>query len=136
MRNWIRTALATFTLYGCTATKPSPKACSEFRTGSYTFNIYNESGLGHWKKLTYFITRSDTLELVTSTHFPEDTSIYRITWTNACEYKSLRLNPKLDLDSFILRQEPTGTIHKIVKASDEYFLLKNNGRKDTIWKAR
>jgi hypothetical protein len=136
MRNLIRTALLTFTLHSCAATKPLPQMCSEFRNGRYFYNMYNESGLGHWKKLTYFITRSDTSEVVTSTHFPEDTSIYKITWTGACEYKSLRLNPKLDLDSFLIRQDPTGINHKIVKATDEYFIMKNNGRKDTIWKAR
>jgi hypothetical protein len=94
--------------------------------------MYNEGGLGHWKKLTYFITRSDTLEVVTSTHFSEDTSIYQVTWIGACEYKSLRLNPKLDLDSFQIRQQPTGTSHKIVKATNDYFIIKNNSRNDTI----
>ena len=98
--------------------------------------MYNESGLGHWQKLTYFITRSDTLELVTSGHFPNDTAMYRITWTGTCEYKSLRLNPKIDLDSFLVQQHPTGTSHKIMKITDEYFIVKNNDRKDTIWKAR
>jgi len=136
MRKLIRTALLTFTLYSCAVTKPSPPTCSEFRTGRYIFNMYNESGLGHWKKLTYFITRNDTLELVTSIHFPQDTSIYQITWAGDCEYKSVRLNPKLDLDSFFIRQYPTGTSHKIVKATDDYLIVKSNGRKDTIWKAR
>ena len=98
--------------------------------------MYNESGLGHWKKLTYFITRSDSLEIVTSTHFPEDTAINKITWTGACEYKSFRLNPKIDLDSFLVRENPTGTHHTIVKATEDYFIVKNLGRKDTIWKVR
>lgn len=136
MKKLIRIPLLILIFCSCTVTKPQSEKCSEFRSGRYIFNMYNKSGLGHWTKLTYFINRSDTLELVTSAHFPNDTSIYRITWTAGCEYKSLRLNPKSDLDSFLIRQEPTGTNHKVVKATDDYFILKNHGRKDTIWKAR
>ena len=98
--------------------------------------MYNESGLGHWTKLTYFISRNDSLEIVTSTHFPKDTAINKITWTGACEYKLLRLNPKIDLDSFLIRQNPNGTSHIIVNATEDYFIVKNFGRKDTIKKVR
>ena len=136
MRMPIRTALLILVFYSCGVTKPLPQDCSGFRTGRFILNIYNESGMGHWNKLTYYVTRADTLEIVTSTHFTQDTSIYRITWTGPCEYKSLLLNPKIELDSILLQQNPTGTSHKIVKATDDYFIVKNYGRKDTIWKAR
>lgn len=136
MRISVKTALLFVVFYSCVATKPSLQTCSGFRTGRYIFSIYNESGVGHWKKITYFINRADTLEIVTSNHFPQDTLIYKITWTGACEYKSFLLNPKLGLDSFLIRQYPTGTSHRIVKMTDEYFLVKNSGREDTLWKAR
>ena len=136
MKRLIRAAFLTFTFYGCTVTKPLHQTCNEFRNGRYTYNIYNESGLGHWRKLTYFITLSDSLEIVTSTHLPKDTAINKITWTGACGYKSLRLNPKSDLDSFLIRQNPTGTRYTIVRATEAYFIVKNFGRKDTIWRSR
>jgi hypothetical protein len=136
MINLIRTSLLTFIISGCASTKPTKKACEEFRNGRFIFNMYNESDLGHWKKLTYFISRNDTIEIVTSMHFPEDTSIFKISWTGDCEYKSLRINPKLNIDSFLIQKKPTGTRHKIVIATDEYYIVSNNSRKDTIWKAK
>lgn len=136
MKILITATLTFFAFLKCTVTKLAPQQCDEFRSGSYVYNMYNESGLGHWTKLTYFITRNDSLKIVTSNHFPQDTSIYRITWTGTCEYKSLLLNPKFDFDSFLVRRNPTGTRHTIVKAADDYFIVKQFGRKDTLWKAK
>ena len=137
MKKLIRTILLTLSFYSCTATKPTPENCREFRSGRYIFNKYNKSGLGHWSKLTYFITRMDSLEFETATHFPNDTSIYRIAWTGACEYRSLLLNPKMDLDSFFVKTYPSGTKHTIIKATDDYYIAKRNRNdRDTIWKAK
>jgi hypothetical protein len=116
-------------------TKPTPEKCSNFRSGRYIFNMYNETGLGHWRKLSYFITRNDSLEFVTSNAFPNDTSIYRITWTGPCEYRSFLLNPKIGLDSFLVQKYPSGTINTILKVTDDYFIVKNYGnQRDTVWK--
>ncbi len=120
----------------CIITQPGNETCNEFRSGSFKLNLYNKGSLGHWQRLTYFITRNDSVDYVTSIHFPNDTSIYRITWMGKCEYKSVLLNPKNDLDSFLIRSYPTGINHKVLKVTEDYFLVKNLGRKDTIWKMK
>jgi hypothetical protein len=134
MKELIGTTLLLIILCSCSVTKPAVEACNELRSGRYVYNMYNNSGLAHWAKLAYFITRSDSLEMVTSPHFPQDTSIYKITWTGACEYRLLLLNPRMDLDSALIRQYPAGINHKIVKTTDGYFIVKKHERKDTIWK--
>ena len=137
MKYLIRATLLTLTFYSCTATKLPFQKCSDFRSGRYFSNMYNESGLGHWTKLTYYITRSDSLEFVTSTQFVNDTTIYKVTWTGDCEYKLLLLNPKTKLDSLLITRHPTGINNTVVKATDDYFIIKNySDTKDTVWKAR
>lgn len=137
MSKLLRTILLSLTFYSCKVIKPSSEKCSEFRSGRYIFNLYNESGLGHWTKLTYFIIRNDSSELVTSTHFPQDTSIYRVTWIGDCEYKTLLLNPKISLDSFLVNKHPLGINNTITKATNKYFIIKNDGNtRDTIWKIK
>lgn len=120
----------------CAVSKLSSEKCNDFRFGKYTHNVYNKSGLGHWTKLTYTMTRNDSVEIVTSSHFPTDTAIYQIMWVGPCEYRSTRLNPQTDLDSFLIRQNSTGYRHKILNSTEEYFILKNYERKDTIWRVR
>jgi hypothetical protein len=137
MKELIKSALLTLTFYSCTVTKSPSEKCSEFRSGKYIFNMYNESALGHWKKLTFFITRNDSLEHVTSTHFSNDTSIFRITWTGVCEYRELLLNPKNDIDSFLIERYPSGTSNTIIKAKNDYFIVRHDAYiKDTIWKIK
>jgi hypothetical protein len=93
--------------------------------------MYNESGLGLWTKLTYSITRNDSLEFVTSAHLPNDTSIYKVNWTGACEYQLLLLNPKTNLDSLLITRHSTGTNNMVVRATDDCFIIKNySDRKD------
>ena len=136
MKVSVKIVLLTLVLYGCTLTRLPTDRCSEFRSGRYIYKVYNQSGLGHWTELSYFITRNDSLEMVTSAHFPQDTAIKRIIWTGSCEYKSVLLNPATNLDSFMVQQYPDGTRHAIVNVADDYFIIKNYGRKDTIWKVR
>lgn len=119
---------------GCTASRHMPVDCRKLRSGNFILNIYNNSRIGHWRHFTILINRNDTLEYSVSSIFPSDTSYYKIIWTAACEYRSLLLNPKNGLDSFMISNEPKGELNTIIDIQDQYYIIQRTRKsKDTLW---
>jgi len=96
--------------------------------------MYNNSGLGHWTKMTLYIERNDSFEITTREYPIKDTQISRLKWTGPCEYNLLWINPQTHLDSVYLKVSPNGTTYSIKQVTAKYILVKSSGQIDTIWK--
>lgn len=105
-----------------------------FAKGHYVQHVYNPSGIGHWTKLTFYITLKDSSEISIIDHPFRDTQEYRITWAGKYKYKMVLVHPKNDLDSFVVRRYPKGLTRRIKKITQEYLLIKTHGETDTLWK--
>src|SRR5690606_41737294 len=82
-------------LAGCLNTRNIPEAkCRLFRTGNFIQNEYNESGLGHWKKMSFLIYRNDSSEFIISKTniLPDDSSYYKIKWLSSCSYEQIYIS--------------------------------------------
>ena len=120
-------------LGGCVSTSEHI-GCGSYDNGRYIQYLYNPSGLGHWTKMTLNIEKRDSFEIVTREYPITDTAIYKVTWVDHCKYKLIRTNPKDNLDSFMVRQNPKGLLRTVKKVTSEYLLIKSKYRLDTLWK--
>lgn len=118
----------------CVSTKPTPDVCNSFKSGKYVQYMYNNSGLGHWTKMTLHIDIRDSFQIVTREYPIRDTQISRLKWPSPCKFNSLWINPKTDLDSASVKIYPKGTNYSIKKVTSKYILVKSRGQVDTIWK--
>ena len=123
-----------FYLNGCLSTKPSVDVCNGFKNGSYIQYMYNNSGLGHWTKMTLYIERNDSLQITTREYPISDTTISRLKWLSPCKYNLLWLNPQTHLDSTFLKVSPNGITYLIKEVTSKYILVKSNSQLDTLWK--
>jgi len=125
-------------LAGCLNTRNIPEAkCRLFRTGNFIQNEYNESGLGHWKKMSFLIYRNDSSEFIISKTniLPDDSSYYKIKWLSSCSYEQIYVSSNNKwVDSLVraklLTEKET---YFIIKATEKYCIQKHNGAKDTLW---
>jgi hypothetical protein len=126
--------LSSILLLSCSLQKPSASICASYKNGEFIQKEYNSSGLGHWSEMTFFINRADSLQTYTRTIPFADTSLYKISWSSACEYNLTLLNPKSSYDSaYLYKYYPKGKRFKITKATADYYIEKSISGKDTIW---
>lgn len=123
---------------GCLATRNlTDSKCKLYQTGSFIQNEYNESGLGHWKKMSFLISRTDSTEFIVSKRniLPDDTSYYNIKWLTPCSYELTYVSSTNTwVDSLVkkklLSEKQT---YFIIKATEKYYIQKEDDEKDTIW---
>ena len=121
----------------CSVAKNVPSDCHNLRSGKYLLNMYNNTGLGHWRHITVTINRNDSSEYKVLSISASDTSFYKINWVGSCEYFSVLTNPKNKLDSVLIRMDPNGTRYKIIDIQDQYYIVRiNRSGQDTIWRAK
>ena len=119
-------------LFGCRATKLSPELCLAMRTGHFTRNLYNSSGLGHWTHVVVQIVRKEN-EQIERMDYTNTTTTYEVKWLNACEYSLTILTPKTWADSVFVKMNPKGEKHSIKNITSDYVLEQVSGSTDTLW---
>jgi hypothetical protein len=117
---------------GCRTTKPSPEICLSVRTGHFVRHLYNSSGLGHWTHVIVQIDRTEK-EQVQRLDYTMTTTIYKMEWLDACDYKLTILKPKTWADSVFVKMYPKGEQHRIKSVTSDYVLEKVSGSTDTLW---
>ena len=119
-------------LSSCFTTKKNIVSCDNFRTGYFKYEMYNKSGLGHWRQITILINRNDSTQTEVNSSFPGDTTVYNIKWNSACTYELIL---KESNDKFVTEYHKYADpiYHKIVKASDNYYIYKYRSRTDTVY---
>jgi hypothetical protein len=125
-------------LVSCRTIKISENSCKLYQKGIFEQNAYNNSGLGHWRKLTYLINRSDSTETVISLLtkiFPADTTYFRIKWIDECSYETTYLSGGGHwLDSLIRNKKiPDRWKCSIIKGTDKFYIQKRDRQIDTMW---
>ena len=123
---------------GCSNTRNiSDSKCRLFQIGNFIQNEYNESGLGHWKKMSFLISRNDSSEFIISKRntLPDDSSYYKIKWLSSCRYEQTYISStNAWVDSLIktklLSEKET---YSIIKATEKYCIQKHHGERDTLW---
>lgn len=127
--------LLLFALLGsCVSTKPTAGDCAGCKTGHFTYDMYDNSGIGHWPKMTLFVERNDSLEIITRNYPIQDTVISRITWLSDCKYNLQRLFPVSHFDSLYVKLRPKGNTYTIKKVTANYILTKQDRKADTLWR--
>jgi hypothetical protein len=121
-----------FCFAGCISIKSSDN-CERLRTGKFIQYMYNSSGMGHWTKITLFIERNDSIQVVTQEYPFRDTQIFRIKWLDRCKYNLLWTNPQTSFDSAYAKASPNGTTYRIIKQTSNYVLVRWRNQVDTIW---
>jgi hypothetical protein len=125
-------------LVSCRTMKISENSCKLYQKGIFEQNAYNNSELGHWRKLTYLINRSDSTETVISLPtkiFPADTTYYKIKWIDECSYETTYLTGGSHwLDSLIRNKKiPKTWKCSIIKGTDKFYIQKRDRQIDTMW---
>lgn len=130
--------LTSYFMTGCQTSKHlQDSRCESYHTGSFIQNEYNESGLGHWKKMSFLISRTDSTELIISKTniLPDDTSLYYIKWLTPCSYElSYVSSTNTWVDSLIkIKILPERKTYFIIKATEKFYIQKQDNEKDTVW---
>jgi hypothetical protein len=124
-------------LLGCTTARISETTCKKCEKGNFIQYAYNNSGLGHWKKLTFLINRTDSTEIVINTAniLPADTCYYKIKWLNSCSYEATYIAGAGEwVDSLIRNKKyPAPQKYSIIKGTDKYYIQRQDEQNDTIW---
>ena len=122
---------------GCATLKISDNACDRYKKGNFINYEYNNSSIGHWKKLTYLITRYDSIETTISTErpFPAETTYYKIKWLDPCTYETTYITGANNWVDSLIRNKayPNTWKNSIIKGTDKYYIRARNMQRDTIW---
>ena len=121
--------------------KTSEALCDQYHNGNFEQNIYNDSGLGHWKEMTLLISRTDSIQGVVtiSNLLPPDTSYYSIRWLSSCSYEIsyIRRDGQLISPFEYERLIPASQTYRMSKANAFYSIQRmNGGERDTVWVRR
>lgn len=130
--------ITSFFFIGCQATKQIENStCTLYKKGNFVQYEYNDSGMGHWRKMSFLITRTDTTEIIISkmTILPDDTSYYHIRWSTPCSYEQTYISSTNKwVDSLVKEKSlPEKRTYFITKAKEKYYIQKQDNKKDTIW---
>lgn len=125
-------------LGGCQVTKRIPDStCKLYQTGNFIQNEYNDSGLGHWRKMTFLINRTNSTETVISTRtiVPDDTTYYSIKWLTPCSYEFTYISSTNTWIDSSMKKILLSTKRKcfIIKGNEKYYIQRQDDQKDTIW---
>jgi hypothetical protein len=123
---------------GCQATQRIQEStCKMYQTGNFIQNEYNNSGLGHWRKMSFLINRTNSSETIISTKtiLPDDTSYYSIKWLTPCSYELTYISStNMWVDSLIKnRLLPDKQKFFIIKGNEKYYIQRQDDEKDTVW---
>jgi hypothetical protein len=123
---------------GCSVMKPSEELCGQYQNGTFKQYVYNNSGLGHWKRMTYVTNRVDSFQTIItiSNLLPPDTLYYSIKWLNPCSYEINYIKGADDwLDSLLKNKHiPPSKSYRISKATPMYYIQSyDRKQKDTLW---
>jgi len=123
---------------GCSALKPSDISCDQCHKGTFKEYIYNNSGLGHWKEMTYITNRCDSFETIItiSNFFPSDTLYYGIKWLSPCSYRLNYIKGANHWLDSLLKSKffSTSETYRISQVTSMYYIQSTNRKqKDTLW---
>src|SRR5215217_5081195 len=115
----------------CTIQKPTASDCATFKAGQFARTRYTTKA-NHVPKVTWYIDRTDSLEVVTREQPFLDTAVYKITWPR-CRYRL----EGLSYQSGGRKQEfSTSEDFKIVRVTKDYAVVNSSEWRDTLWKVQ
>lgn len=132
--------LVLHTITGCRATQGiTASECQLYQAGNFIQNEYNNSGIGHWRKMSFLINRTDSTERVSDGasdgNIWRDTTYYKIKWLSPCSYERTYISgTNTWVDSLVKRGiVPDKQKCFIMEGNGKYYIQKVDKQKDTIW---
>lgn len=130
--------LTSIFLAGCQTIKKIPDStCRTYQTGNFIQNEYNDSGLGHWRQMSFLINRSNSSEIIISskTILPGDTSYYSIKWLTPCSYELTYISSTNNFVDSLIKAKllPDKRKYFIIEGNERYYIHKQGVEIDTIW---
>jgi len=109
--------------------------CETYKKGKFSKFVYNNTGLGHWKRQEVFVERDDSIQTETIQMSPGDTIFYHIKWMGDCKYKLSFIKATNTLTDSVIRyySKLRELKYVIQKGNDKYYVEKNSGKLDTTW---
>jgi hypothetical protein len=119
---------------GCILSKETLMNCDAFKQGEFYKTRYT-TDKNHVPKVTWYINRTDSIEIITRGQPFMDTAVYKIRWLTKCKYYRLEgISYRRDgVESSLGTRDC-----EILRATKEYSIVRESGRRDvdTIWKSR
>jgi hypothetical protein len=137
----LRLTLFCTLIFSCRVTKKIDESkCNLNQVGNFVEYSFNNSGMAHWKKISYLISRTELREMIISQVdilSESDTSYYDVKWLTPCSYEmSFIRSTNKYLDSLV-KGKAFSVKHKIsiVESNSRFYIkqIDKQKRLDTVW---